>query len=828
VSYELEVDNVLGGSLNLLAPGESGDDPVALHNWRVDQGGQLRSRLGMGAPIFTGGAYIHTLGRVEAITPRRYVGVDDKWYRVGTVGAIATGFDGNPFGMVSFQGRSWAMNRAKQLKDNGVNTWAWTPAAPIAAPTAAYGGAGTGALNGVYSYYVTGVTDAGEETNPSPALVTPALTTDRVTITPPVFADPQITKWNLYRQGGTFPNQRYLMTYLQSIPLATATYVDYGLVDGGTVSGFDQTDNGLANAGVILAIDHDPAPAAKFAVGPYNSRILAFGTAANPNRMFWTEADQPACFPGSGTNAGGNWADIGELGEEFVGAAIFPQVVLIIKTKSVWRLVGDVSNGEIERLNVEVGGIGIKAWCVAGAVVYFQSGEGIFKTTVSGTTIASPLLTPLFKGDAIEAFGAIPAVPIDTSARSRSVMAVINGRVYFSYPSLGSGAPDSTLVFNEKTGQWMTDSRGFTALYYEGQTGSLLGAIGSSVYPLEQGVNDNGADILPVWQSRFRNQGQPNVQKHYANLEIQHRLNGAVFTVAVAFDGKGSTLATVGTITSGADKIWSTLPLPDFDSGNEPRSIAVRINGTAAGSSYEEVLAIALRWYPVQLGGVVFDSGNLKLAEGKVCYLQNLELDLENTGGGAVTYEWRSDLPGNHVAITSSGPVAGAGIGTYRIPLNVKEARWARLIVRSTLGGCRVFGARVEVRPIGLYLQGAGDDYETPALDCGTPRLKLLGGIRIDSQCDGAIPATLTSDISTPQASSLPATLDRAWFEQRYPSTARARLLRVALASAAVGRVFRILVRVKPLGESASAWSWYPVPIPETPEEWVWRQIPIA
>lgn len=833
MAYELQTDPILAGSLNLLAPGELGGqtDAIAMHNWRIDQGGQLRSRLGMGAPIITGLDYVHSMARVEALAPRRYFGAGTKWYRGNVDISSGTPFDGNPFGMVSFQGRCWAMNRAQQLKDDGTNTFAWTPAAPTDPPTGTF--AGMGGLNGDYSWYVTGVTAAGEETNPSPVL-TGTLTNGAGLITRPTFADPQIIGWNLYRSGGSFPTQRYKCN--ANVQLFPGTqFLDNGVDNTGT-GGDDLTDNGLANLGVILAINHDPAPAAKFVAGPYLGRLYAFGTTANPNRMFYTEADQPAFFPGSGTNAGGNWADIGELGEEYIGCAVFPQVLLIIKAKSIWRLIGDPSSGEIERLNIDVGGIGIKAWAVSGATVYFQAGEGIYRTSVSSTGIVSPDLVPIFKGDAVEAYGAIPAVPLDPSAtaRARACMAFINGRLYFSFASQGgTGNPDTTLVWNEKTQQWGTDSRGFTALLYEGQGGNLLGAIGGSVYPLEQGANDNGATITPVYQTRFRNQGQPNVQKHYANLEIEHRLNGAALAVSVIFDGKASTLTQIGTITSGADKVWSTLPIPDFNSGNEPRSIAVRIELAAAGTSYEEVLAMALRWYAVPLGGIVFDSGNFKLADGKVCFLENLEIDIENTGGGTVTYEWQSDLPGNQVKKMAGADLGAAGVGSRRVPLGVKEARWARLIVRST-ATCRVFGARVQVRPIGLYLQGSGDGYVTAELSCGSPRLKLFSKIRFAAQCDGPIPAHLLTDIpgagpvlAVVKDTVIPATLDRQWLEQELTSTTRGKLLRLAIDSPAIARIFQILIRTKVLGESSSAWQWFEVPITPTPDEWQWLDVPV-
>jgi hypothetical protein len=836
--YELQTDAILAGSLNLLAPGERGGetDALALHNWRIDQGGQLRSRLGTGTAIAAPGGYLHSIGRVEhTFGPTRYYGSDTNLYRGANPVAIATGFDGNPLGMVSFQNKLWVMNRLKQGKDDASNYFNWTPAKPTVAPTFTAGGGGTGGLNGDYDYYVTftaGIS-GGEETNPSPVLaVTGLAANDSVIITRPASTDPQVSGWNIYRSGGAFSSQRYRVNVLP-VAIATTTYGDSGLAID------DQSDDDIAGAGIILEVDHDAAPAARTIAGPYLGRILAFGTAANPNRMFWTEANAPAFFPGSADSDEGNWADIGEEGEEFIGAAVFPQVLLIIKGKSIWRLIGDPADAgsQIERLNVDIGGIGLKAFAVSGATVYLQGQEGIYRTSVSATALVSPVLMPIFKGDTIEGYGAIPTASLSTSAavRAKHCMAIVNGRLYFSVATGANTIPNITLVFNELTGQWASDSRGFTALFYEGQGDSLLGAIAGIVYPAEQGYQDAGSAIAPTFQTRFRTQGAPNVRKHYANFEIQHRLNGATYTVYAVYDNDGSTLQSLGTISSAATSEWSLLTIPDPAEGSEPRSIAIRLEQLSAGTSYAEVLTMAVRWYPVPLDGVIFDSGNIKLAGGQVCLLQNLELDVENTGGGTVTYDWQSDLPGNVVQSRSAGTVTGTGVGSFRKALGVKEARWARLIVRSTAAGCRVRGARVQVRPIGLYLQGAGDDYQTAELNAGSPRLKLFSRIRISAQADGAIPLGLLTDVPAASDSlasvatgSIPATADRQWYEKRLPSTIRGKLYRLALTSSAIGRVFEILVRCKVLGESPSAWQWVPVPITRTPDEWAWLEIPIA
>src|SRR6185312_3455978 len=291
---------------------------------------------------------------------------------------------------------------------------------------------------------------------------------------------------------------------------------------------------------------------------------------------------------------------------------------------------------------------------------------------------------------------------------------------------------------------------------------------------IEYGVNDNGAMIQPTFQTRFRTQGQPTEQKHYSELQIEHRLNNGILNVYAIFDQKGSTQTLLGTITSNTDKTWSTLPIPDFNDGEEPRSIAIRLETNTGASDIMEVFTINLRYYVVPSGGVVFDSGNIKLAEGNVCLLQDLELDLENLGAGTVSYEWQSDLPGRQVQRTAGANIDNVvGIGTFSLNLGVKEARWGRLIVRVSSGLCRVYGARIQIRPIGLYLAGTGDSYTTAELNAGSPRLKLFSALRFNTQLDGDMPVHLLTDVPPPATgtalaevatATVPATTERQWF----------------------------------------------------------------
>ena len=156
-----QVQKLLSGGLNLLAPADSitSGQAIACENWRSDQQGILRSRKGM-VLVHNYAAVVNSIIDVLSTSPTRYFGVGNALYRATT--SIATGFDGTPLAMVSFQGRLWAMNRGNQMKDDGTtcHTWWVTPPAaaptyvgPLNAPIVALAGSGTGSLTGTFECY---------------------------------------------------------------------------------------------------------------------------------------------------------------------------------------------------------------------------------------------------------------------------------------------------------------------------------------------------------------------------------------------------------------------------------------------------------------------------------------------------------------------------------------------------------------------------------------------------------------------------------------------------------------------------------------------------
>lgn len=136
MAYKRESHRVLAGSLSYLLPGDllEEGDALDLTNFRVDQLGALRSTEGSSTLGTAGAGPVRSL--IKALT-KRYQGSGTAFYR--DFASVATGFDGEPLGLVDWKKWVWIMNRSKQVKDNGTDNRNWSITAPAAKCTAAVG-----------------------------------------------------------------------------------------------------------------------------------------------------------------------------------------------------------------------------------------------------------------------------------------------------------------------------------------------------------------------------------------------------------------------------------------------------------------------------------------------------------------------------------------------------------------------------------------------------------------------------------------------------------------------------------------------------------------
>jgi len=558
VSRQKQTDSVLAGSLNVLPAGDQvpQSDALALHNWRVDQDGRLKVRRrhtlflsGFDTPIVS-------IFRQKAATPRRYFAGGTKLYRDSAATVLSSACDGNPVGMVNYSGFAWIMNRGVQGCDKNSVAGAllrWVPAAPTVAPTPAIGAASANELSGTYTYYVSFDTDDGHEGNLSPESASVAPVNQQVNLTSiPVSSDPQVTKRHVYRAGGAQDQLYRVVTLLDN---TTTTWTD-DLNDTQAAYGSYAPNSGP----LTHDADHYDPPAASVLAGPYYDRLLAANTSANPNWCFYTDQNKPYKW---GFNS---YFPVGEDGEAILAISVHPLYVLFYKEQSIWRLTGDVATGTLERLDVTAGIGGMRSWVSAGTSDYFRAEEGIFTCNGDQCSLVSGKLNPLFKGDAVPVAAYPQAITSDAG-----LMAFKNGRLYHC-------TGGQTFVFDADGGRWYTSSDNYTALCYDGQFGKFLGAVGGSIYALEDPA---GAGALSVnYTTGYRNQGDPLTTKFYSDVTIEHALGGDTLTVTAYFND-GAFSRVLGKITS-ATRTPTTLSMADGE-GNpvEARNCAISITGTA-------------------------------------------------------------------------------------------------------------------------------------------------------------------------------------------------------------------------------------------------------
>jgi hypothetical protein len=697
MSTRRETFPLIAGSLNWIAQPDAAReiDALVLANWRIDQYGYLKSRAGMAlAPQTTAG--VHTIARVEQAATRRYYGAGASLYRNGS--SILGGLDGARVGIASTAGYAWIMNRNAQMRDNGTDAAAipWGVAVPAGAPTATPldpEEGETGYLQGDLQYYVTFVEAAtGYESAPLAFPSTVTVAAQKVLIESlPVLAGHHR---NLYRIGGALED----------------AYLVYSLNDDSTTSVVDNYgDESAIDDGIVMDPDVGAPPAARGVAGPYLGRLIAWSTATNPNRMFWSEPDQPNNFRES------SWADAGELGDDILRCIVRSRLVMVYSRRSIWRMTGDPGedNRHLERVSGKAGLLGENALAEGDNEDYFQQQDGLYACNTESVRKISQAIEPIFRGEFIE-YGEVLIHPLNDGAREKNVMEFRGGRLYFSYCSGGATSPDKTLV-GEPGGEggwrWHMDSRGFTALYDEGPRAELLGANATGVYSMETGYADAGAAIECFYLSQFHHQGQPQSDKTYVDLVIEHNTGGASLTVKVLLDYGAQEFA-LGSITS-SEPTRTVFPLP-LDADGEPpkaRNLALQIDGTLSTAAAAVIYKASINAYLEARPTRLFDSDEVDFGDPNPKELYEIEVDYD-APAAAVTLEVYTDLPGGVAAVRATftlGPTAGRVAEHVPLVTPHAEGRQLRITIESD-ADFMLYGLRVKHRSIGTYIDGANGE----------------------------------------------------------------------------------------------------------------------
>lgn len=685
-------ENFLSASgLNLSVPiSKDQGRALVMLNWRPDRlTGRLRSRLGHGTAIDTFPASVHTIWLNQGST--RYIGAGTVLYRGTSLGSIVTGLDGRKLFLASTERFVWIMNRNAQRKDDGSTVNDWWIAPPATAPTVALGAAGV--LNGTSPivYYVSYENSNGHESSVGLGSTALVFTNQQAAITAIPLGPAGTSKRYLYRIGAGL-TQAYRVATLNNNTATTYT---------------DNEQNELAQArGILAALNREAPPAAR-GVCPYLTRLVAWNTAAFPNRIYYTPARQHWYFPSE------NYQPVGDFGEEILACTEINGSLYVLKERSVWRVVGDPANGNVERVTTEIGLPSELAIVFGRSDVGYLSRKGVFLFDGDRPKKLSGLVDPLFNGEGLSTGSGDVALAINLGQMSKGVLEISDGHLYASIPGGAATANSQTLVFNMQNGEVIQDNRGFTAMSQEGVSGSFVAAIGTALFYMDNGQTDAGVGIRVNYQSSFNLFGAPDNDKQVFELRIRHTLNAQTVSIKILFDEDLVTAPTflVAALTgNGETRYVFNVTTPEI--GRLCRSLSVMVEGVVTAEIEIEEIAVTYFVHPRKTK--VWISGVLNDRQTSMYEARQIQAEFD-AGTGDVTLKLLTDgdASADMAAVESLVFTVTGTPGRRTIPVMLTQIRPGRLWQASLTSASEVRGytVAVEMRRVPVFLSGARNQF---------------------------------------------------------------------------------------------------------------------
>ena len=727
MAYKLQDVKIVPKGLNLAPPGDqvSEGDCLDLTGWWPSSVGKLLQAPGWGQRNTTpAGSAIHSISETAG---RTYYGAAGGLYQIGrnSEAAIDTGYDGEPLGMIGYQGFMWTMNRSKQSRDNGSSVAPW----PVETPGAPSSSTGTGESlkDGDYEYYVTFVDQSSYESNPSPVETLTISSGDdgSATITRPTAVTPAlIAGWNVYRKSPGTAAKYKLNVNL--IAYATTDYEDFG------DAAHEQSDEDVIGRDEVLEEDHDDPPGARvMADKPYNNRLVIASSASFPNRIWYGRSDQPAYFPAQ------QFVDVGnDPGDAILGVSIKKGHFIIYRQRSIWWHVGDFDDEDkkLEPLVPDMGTLGMRSFVSSSAGNFFAWQDGIYELA-DRADMVSVKVRPVFEAADIENFGVV-----NTVYWSKLALGFNNGRLWVSYASAAATENSDSLIYDIATTRWFSRAGAGFRTFYRGSQFFLTGNLAGEILSLEDGLTEDGMPVPLAYQSEYIDCGLPDHEKTFADLVIDHQTNGATLHIIIRQNknrtGGGVDEFEIGTITS-TTLTRTTLALT-YPSGHplefqtvKAYNVSIRIEGDGATIGYATIhTPMLLHYYVEARRGAEWDSGITDLGIEGVKSLSEVEFDVDARDQCVVNVY--SDFPFGVMALRAGlqiDPTQGRRMVSLvpppeQLPI---DGKLFRILVQDVVAlgggsdtGFAVYGARVKVLPIGEYRDGSqGESWNTEPLEIG-------------------------------------------------------------------------------------------------------------
>jgi len=293
-------------------------------------------------------------------------------------------------------------------------------------------GAVTSLPNGTYQFYITFQSaDLSLESNPSPVSGSVTVAGGNIAITIPAADAPvdlRIGFINIYATGGTLGSAYRVGQVASTVAAPATTFLD-------TISDLQATNNG-----VVMPIVNGLPPACKGIIGPYFSRLYAWSTVTNKNRLYFTQAGLPQYW--NTDDAVGDWVEVGLESEEIVWCSIHGNLIVIYKERTIWMMIGsDPTTATLEQVYEGMGLVSAFALAPAGAIDYFVGPNGLQLFDTNAVHQIAGDILPLFN-QAITNLGPLtpPGSVLQGSANNSNstdcyavVLGHALGRLYIAY-----------------------------------------------------------------------------------------------------------------------------------------------------------------------------------------------------------------------------------------------------------------------------------------------------------------------------------------------------------------------------------------------------------
>lgn len=539
-------------------------------------------------------------------------------------------------------------------------------------------------LEGVYRYWVTFENALGHESAPSPASQEVKVSNEPVTLENVVVSqDPQVVRRRIYRSGGTLIRPVRVGTIWNNYE---TTFQDK------TSDREAQTEN------IEPPWDADPPPAASGIAGPFFGRMVAWGVAQHPARLYWSETAKPWSWPGSRDGFEGNWVDVGGDDDPIMAVTVQSNTLRIYKARSIWRIAGDPDSADPEPVVQGIGAAGPYAVAQAIGVDYFASLDGVYRFTGDVAHPVSLRIDPLFRGRWVQPHPGIPAVPPLRREAFQNLYLAYSGRTLFvcGQDELSRGV---LLVYREDKDEWYRFSLpGFavpTAASYEGfgAAPAWLVAGGGKIWALRSHLEADIGGSMPIYVQALLYPGTDSgAQASWQEVSFDFK-GGPVVAKALFSDGS---VVDLGVLNSASR---TTLPLRIPQTGGKMSPLAgIRLEGDITRRF--SLFAFYLFFLVEPSLSQQFDSGPLPLPTDSM--IEQVEIAYRGNPGPLVKIY--TDLPGGDFAERASFSLEGAA-SRRQVRRDVAvDARSFRVFLEAQGAPFQVYSLRVKIRPYAVYL----------------------------------------------------------------------------------------------------------------------------